>query len=228
MKYTLKAGDSLSSIAKRFLGDARKYPLIAVANHLTRVDMIPVGTELEIPGAASEFAETVAVRVPPASLPGSRLGLLNEQRLAKVHPALAARAKAMVELLAQGGTEILITQGLRTWEEQDALYSKGRTSPPIGKQSIVTNAKGGQSYHNFGLAVDIVVLDSIGKADWDTNHPGWAAAAKTGKSVGLAWGGDWKSFKDLPHFQHTGGLDLGRCRNLYAEGGLAAVWSEVA
>lgn len=153
--------------------------------------------------------------------------LLNQQRLAKVHPALASRANSMIQMLAGSGIPILITQSLRTWEEQDALYAKGRTVAPIGDKFIVTNAKGGQSYHNFGLAVDIVILDAIGKADWDTAHPGWAAAAQAGKSVGLEWGGDWKKFKDLPHFQFTGDLDLPTCRTLYTKGGLPAIWDKV-
>jgi hypothetical protein len=108
------------------------------------------------------------------------------------------------------------------------LYTKGRTVPPIGKKYIVTNAKGGQSYHNFGLAFDVVVLDSIGKADWDVTHPGWTAAAKVGKSFGLEWGGDWKGFKDMPHFQYNAGLSLTSCRALYASGGFAGVWEKVA
>jgi len=151
----------------------------------------------------------------------------SEQRLARVHPALATRARAMVELLAHSGVEILITQGLRTWEEQDALYARGRTVEPIGKKFIVTNAKGGQSFHNFGLAFDIVVLDALGKFDWDASHPGWIAAAKAGKSVGLEWGGDWKTFKDIPHYQYVSGLTLQQCQEAFRSGGLPAVWAEI-
>jgi peptidoglycan L-alanyl-D-glutamate endopeptidase CwlK len=134
----------------------------------------------------------------------------------------------MLDLCAQAGVTLLVTQGLRTWEEQDALHAKGRTVAPIGKKYVVTNAKGGQSYHNFGLAFDIVVLDSVGKANWDATHPGWKTAATIGKSLGLAWGGDWKTFKDTPHFQYTGGLSLPHCRDLYTAGGLPEVWRAVA
>jgi peptidoglycan LD-endopeptidase CwlK len=119
-----------------------------------------------------------------------------------------------------------VTQGLRTWEEQDALYAKGRSVAPLGKKYFVTMAKGGQSYHNFGLAFDIVVLDSVGKADWDPSHAGWKEAAVVGKSLGLEWGGDWKTFKDLPHFQYIGGLPLKTCCELYPSG-LPAVWQRV-
>ena len=162
-----------------------------------------------------------------AGLPGSPASSISQQRLARVHPALAERVRVMAELLAKAGTEIMVTQGLRTWAEQDALYAKGRTAPPIGKKYVVTKARGGESYHNFGLAVDIVVLDALRKADWDVSHPGWAAAGRTGQSVGLEWGGMWKGFKDIPHFQYTGGLGLEQCRELYRAGGLVSVWAKV-
>lgn len=109
----------------------------------------------------------------------------------------------MLDLCAQAEIPILVMQGFRTWEQQDQLYAKGRTIPPLGKQHIVSYAKGGQSYHNFGLALDVVLLDSAGKANWDTEHPSWKRVRDIGKSVGLAWGGDWRTLKDLAHFENT-------------------------
>ena len=97
---------------------------------------------------------------------------------------------------------------------------------PIGRSHIVTNAKGGYSWHNFGLAFDIVVLDALGKGDWNTSHPAWKRVGGLGKSVGLEWGGEWKQLKDLPHFQYTGGLSLSTCRRLGAHG-FAPIWSRV-
>ncbi|TLY39119.1 MAG: LysM peptidoglycan-binding domain-containing protein [Nitrospirae bacterium] len=231
--YTVQAGDTLGKIAKKFYGDARRFSLIVSANLIANPDQLTVGEELiipDVPTSASgepapagmpSFAVTTAVA---AASPTAKL---NEQRLAQVHPLLAIRGRCMIELCAYTGIAVLVTQGLRSWEEQDALYAKGRTVPPIGKKHIVTKAKGGQSYHNFGLAFDIVVLDAVGKADWDVDHPGWKKAGELGKSVGLDWGGDWKSFKDLPHFQYTGGMTLEECRELFPSG-LPAIWSEVS
>ena len=65
----------------------------------------------------------------------------------------------------------------------------------------------------------------MGKADWDTQHPGWVLAADIGRSVRLEWGG--KKLKDLPHFQYTCGLELSACRELFDGGGLPAVWVRV-
>jgi peptidoglycan L-alanyl-D-glutamate endopeptidase CwlK len=123
------------------------------------------------------------------------------------------RAKALLDAAAKAGLAVVVTQGLRTWKEQDALYRRGRTSPPIGKSHIVTNAKGGYSWHNFGLAFDVLLLDALGKGDWDTNHPGWRMLGDLGKKAGLEWGGDWKTLKDFAHFQYSGGVTLAACRS---------------
>lgn len=224
-KYAVKKGDTLGSIAAKLYGDAARYPLIVSANTIANPDRLKVGQELVIPDLETASRAAMAPPAPPGPAPAGTDGI-NGKRLSQLHPAVATRGRAMIELCGQQDVSILVTQGLRTWEEQDALYAKGRTTAPIGKQHIVTNAKGGSSFHNFGLAFDIVILDAIGKADWDTAHPGWKIAAAAGKSVGLEWGGDWKSFKDLPHFQYTGGMKLAECRSLYPEG-LPAIWDKV-
>jgi len=223
--YTIQAGDTLGAVARRFYGNASLFPLIVAANRIDDPDRLSVGTVIVIPDSPGPR---------PATNGGGALALLsartvelNEQRLSKVHPALVTRGRTLVELCAASGVAVLITQGLRSVEEQDQLYAVGRTRPPIGSKFIVTKARGGQSWHNFGLAFDIVILDAIGKANWDTRHPSWLKAAEVGKSLGLGWGGDWKGFKDLPHFQYTGALTLAECRTLYA-GGLQAVWDRVA
>jgi hypothetical protein len=225
--YTVKPGDTLGKIAKRFYGDAARFPLIVTANHIGDPDRLASGSQLVIPEigtpAVTPTASPVVLSPPAGTNPTAKL---NEERLRGLCPSLVTRARAMLDLCAQAGLAILVTQGLRTWEEQDKLYAIGRTVSPIGKNNVVTNAKGGQSYHNFGLAFDIVVLDSVGKADWDTNHPGWNSAARIGKSLGLDWGGDFKSLKDLPHYQYTGGLSLSHCRTVFPSG-LDDLWAEV-
>lgn len=228
VRYNVRPGDTLGKIAQKFYQDAGRFPLIVAANSIRNPDKLTVGLELVIPDSAvassalplpaNETAQPADGRV------GNPTARLNEQRLGQLHPVLAIRGRCMIELCAEAGIAVLVTQGLRTWEEQDALYAIGRTKPPEGK--IVTKAKGGYSYHNFGLAFDIVVLDAVGKADWNTEHPSWQRAAELGKSVGLEWGGDWKSFKDVPHFQYIGGLTTAQCRELFPSG-LQAIWDQV-
>ena len=105
---------------------------------------------------------------------------------------------------------------LRTFAEQDALYAQGRTKAG----SKVTNAKGGQSYHNYGLAIDIVLLidkdknGSFETASWATNEDfdgdksaDWMEIVAIFKRYGYEAGIDWH-FKDAPHFQKTFGKSI--------------------
>jgi LysM repeat protein len=216
--YTIRPGDTLGKIAVRFYRSAAKYPLIVNANQIANPDRLKVDQILVIPDVALSTTHIALPVRPPLSI--------NEQRLSTLHPVVAARGRTLVELAAHAGFAVLVTQGLRTWKEQDILYAKGRKVPPVGKKFIVTNAKGGHSWHNFGLAFDIVILDAVGKADWNTKHPGWKKVGTLGKTVGLEWGGDWTSFKDYPHFQYTCGLSLAKCRELSVKG-LKGLWTKV-
>lgn len=112
---------------------------------------------------------------------------------------------------------------LRTIAEQDALYAQGRTK----KGPVVTNAKGGLSYHNYGLAIDIVlIVDKDGNgsyetAAWDTKSDfdkdgkaDWKEVVTIFKEHGWEWGGDWK-FVDAPHFQKTFGKSVRELLVLY-------------
>jgi hypothetical protein len=222
--HTVKPGDTLGRIARKFYGDASRYPLIVSANRIADPDRLAVGRRLVIPDAdVAGRAFPPGTGPSPDALPARSI---SSQRLDALHPVVRARGSAFLLLCAQAGLSVMVTQGLRSWQEQDALYARGRTLPPIGRKHRVTMAKGGQSYHNFGLAFDIVVLDAVGKADWDVSHPGWRQAGTLGKSVGLEWGGDWTGFKDWPHFQYTGGLSLVQCRSLVPHG-LDTLWQRV-
>jgi len=132
-------------------------------------------------------------------------------RIAKLHPKVRQEVQDMYmhannKILGKG-VRLRFSQGLRTIAEQNDLYAQGRTAPG----NIVTNAKGGSSYHNYGLAFDIVLLyDKDGNgtfetASWDNKDPNWIAVTRYFKSQGWAWGGDFKSFKDYPHFEKTFG-----------------------
>jgi hypothetical protein len=136
----------------------------------------------------------------------------NKQRLSQLQPQVEKAALAALAQAEKEGIDVLITQGLRTYAEQNALYAKGRTAP--GK--IVTNARGGYSYHNFGLAFDICLIED-GKAVWNVNSK-WKRFAAIAKAHGFKWGGDWQNFKDYPHFEMTGGLSLAQCRTKWPNG----------
>lgn len=140
-----------------------------------------------------------------------------------LHPKLADNLSAFLNEAKARGMVVGMHMGLRTWEEQDALYAKGRTTPG----SIVTNAPGGMSWHNYGLAVDIVFKDSKGSWTWNEALD-WDALGTCGKAFGFTWGGDWTKFPDLPHFQMTGKIPSVReAQKILTEKGLDALWSLV-
>lgn len=92
--------------------------------------------------------------------------------------------------------QIIVVQGLRSFEESDALYAQGRTKPG----SIVTNAAAGKSPHNYGLAFDFEMLTN-GKEDWVVG-PNWMKVVEIMKKHGMTWGGDFHSLIDNPHFEN--------------------------
>jgi len=152
----------------------------------------------------------------------------SQQRLALVYPGLSDLIFQLSTLCLQEGFAITVMQGLRTVEEQDALYAQGRTTP--GK--IVTNAQGGHSWHNFGLAVDCAPVEPDGSIDWNAEHPQSKTMERLGVSIGLTSGANWIRIVDAPHFQLTGRFSENapddEVRQLYAAGGLQAVWDEVS
>lgn len=79
-------------------------------------------------------------------------------------------------------------------EEQDQLFKQ------VPK---VTNAKAGQSPHNYlpSFAFDIAFLKPDKSLDWSTINFKRFADIITSISDKIEWGGNWKSFKDRPHFQ---------------------------
>ncbi|MEK3673519.1 M15 family metallopeptidase [Paenibacillus sp. FSL R10-2771] len=142
--------------------------------------------------------------------------LKSMSKIEKLHPVLVAATIALIERCYARGVNIVITQGLRTIAEQDALYAQGRTKPG----QIVTNAKGGTSYHNYGVAIDFALLLNDGRVvSWDNKLDvdkdgisDWMEVVDEANKLGFEWGGDWTSFKDLPHLQMTFGMSTAQLR----------------
>jgi D-alanyl-D-alanine carboxypeptidase. len=124
-----------------------------------------------------------------------------DQRSEKNIRTLAAEAqplaRELIEKAVLAGINVKIISGHRTYEEQDKIYAQGRTS----KGQIVTQARGGYSWHNFGLAFDIGIFSDDGKTYYG-EHKDYARVGVIGEKIGLEWGGRWK-FKDEPHFQYN-------------------------
>lgn len=118
----------------------------------------------------------------------------SEKIIATLLPEVQPFARALVHKANANGVTIKILSGLRTYEEQDALYAQGRTAPG----NKVTNAKGGFSNHNFGIAFDIGVFEGT---KYLGESPKYKAIGVLGMELGLEWGGNWKTIVDQPHFQ---------------------------
>lgn len=127
------------------------------------------------------------------------------RNVSQLHPELQKKVEQLKILCQQNGITIGISECVRTVAEQDALYAKGRTMP--GK--IVTKAKGNtySSMHQWGVAFDFYLkmdVDGDGSVSDDAFNNStdlFNKVGNIGQSIGLEWGGAWKSMKDLPHFQ---------------------------
>jgi peptidoglycan L-alanyl-D-glutamate endopeptidase CwlK len=129
--------------------------------------------------------------------------MINSRSLGDLLPPVQQRVVQFLSLAKEAGIDLIVTSTYRDAASQEALYAQGRTKP--GR--IVTNAKAGQSWHNWRCAIDVVPVRN-GKPVWDAKDPIWQTVGQLGKQAGLEWAGDWKRFKEFPHFQYTGGLTL--------------------
>ena len=145
--------------------------------------------------------------------------------LSELHPQVEAMCRTFMAGCAAKGLDVLITCTYRSRAEQDELYAQGRTKP--GK--IVTNAKGGQSSHNFtmggkpaSLAFDIVPLRH-GKPVWGVTGDGmddnptdddrddlelWQRIREVAETAGLASASRWKTMREWPHFEIQGAAEM--------------------
>jgi peptidoglycan LD-endopeptidase CwlK len=168
------------------------------------------------------------VPVPPAEpFPAPEITGV-DARSARNIQTLNPKVRGYFEAIVHKGTAIarnlgadsyVLIGGSRTYAEQNALYAQGRTSG--GK--VVTNARGGYSNHNFGIAGDFGVFGS-GGAYLDNSNPALASrihksvAAWATENLPIEWGGNWSTFKDEPHYQFKTGLSTSQMRAKIAAG----------
>ncbi|MGL6108268.1 MAG: M15 family metallopeptidase [Fusobacteriaceae bacterium] len=144
---------------------------------------------------------------------------ISKKRIEQLHPFIKQDVEDIVQILnttvLTRKAKVRIAWGLRTFAEQDELYKK------VPK---VTNAKGGDSVHNYGLAVDIVMIINGKEASWDTKKDwdedsiaDWDEVVYMFKEYGFTWGGDWKKFSDKPHFEKTNKLTLAQIKDKYTK-----------
>ncbi len=144
-----------------------------------------------------------------------------EKNISPLMPPAQQIARRFMKAATAFRLRVSILSGTRTYAEQDALYAIGRTAQVNRKP--VTNAKGGRSNHDFGIAWDVGLFDGNGryldgktKGD-DAAYKDLAALVKE-KRTGIEWGGDWKSFIDLPHYQMATGKSADAVRTTFEAG----------
>ena len=123
---------------------------------------------------------------------------------ADLDPEFRRKLELFEKRLLESGIRVKLVSGYRSFEEQNRLYALGRTKPG----GIVTKARGGYSWHNFGLAADYAFI-SGGQLTWDGP---WKIFGRIARECGLEWGGDWRKFPDRPHVQWRRGKTLAEMR----------------
>jgi hypothetical protein len=147
-------------------------------------------------------------------------------------PFAGLLAEFELELFNQG-LPFYLFEGFRSWDRQDLLYAQGRTTP--GK--IVTKARAGRSWHNYGLAADYVldgVVEKPGiqwswelKADLNADDRNdWLQMAEIAVAHGLEAAWFWATFPEAPHVQATYGMTLTEAYQIHQAGGIEAVWQK--
>ena len=157
---------------------------------------------------------------------------ISQSRLSLVHPIL----DAIVGLLVldfeeqEPGDTLIVVQGLRSWALQEKLWLQGRdgSGKVIDPGKVVTHAPPGYSWHEFGLAVDVVPKSLITIQGWQPTSPLWNLIATLGMQRGLASGSCWHH-QDLPHLQITGKFGVtpdDSVRQMYLNNGgrLQPIW----
>jgi peptidoglycan L-alanyl-D-glutamate endopeptidase CwlK len=139
----------------------------------------------------------------------------NSRDLDDLLPEVASRARAFLAAAKAYGIDLLVTSTYRDHAAQDALYAQGRSTPGMR----VTNARPGESWHNWRRALDAVPIRN-GKPVWTTTgHDAalWARVGKLGEAAGLEWAGRWRgNLREMAHFQYTGGATLAELQAQHA------------
>jgi peptidoglycan L-alanyl-D-glutamate endopeptidase CwlK len=152
---------------------------------------------------------------------------ISEDRIKLLHPSIRTEVTELIDKIEAAmpvSMKIRVVQGLRTIEEQNNLYAQGRTIPG----PVVTKARGGKSYHNYGLAIDFCIMydkdnnGSFESLSWDIFYDhdkngkrDWLQVVDVFKQMGYKYGGDWISIKDYPHLEKSFGYTVSQLFEKY-------------
>lgn len=150
-----------------------------------------------------------------------------KKHINQLHPEIQTATKNMMVNLYNKGVKTEIVCSVRTSAEQDRLYNIGRDSEGNVVGAVVTYVKGGESFHNFGLAFDVEVYNKNGKKNWDSKSVDWQTVVAEGQVQGFEAGATWKNFNDFPHFQNAFNLSTKQLRDRLVNNQMQGGWVSV-
>ncbi len=150
-----------------------------------------------------------------------------KKHINQLHPEIQTATKNMMVNLYNKGVKTEIVCSMRTSAEQDRLYNIGRDSEGNVVGEVVTYVKGGESFHNFGLAFDVEVYNKDGKKNWDSKSVDWQTVVAEGQVQGFEAGATWKDFNDFPHFQNAFNLSTKQLRDRLVNNQMQGGWVSV-
>lgn len=161
------------------------------------------------------------------------LSVRSQKNLTQLYPDFGLRIACVIRsVYEKTGLGLQISEGIRNYRRQNQLFETGRKSPG----AIVTNAKGGESPHHYGIAADLIFtgadpyLERLKKSSKEGARKAeayWLTVGETLEEQGCEWGGRWKGLGDKPHGQITYGLSISQMQRIFeTKRDLAAVWAE--
>lgn len=136
----------------------------------------------------------------------------SERHIASLQLGAQEAARLLLKRVRKAGLDARVISGTRGYAEQNRLFRQGRYGNAGDR---VTNARGGRSNHNFGIAWDIGLFDA---GRYITERAAYDRAAEVGLTGTLEWGGAWSRFPDRPHYQIATGLSVGSVRTRFETG----------
>jgi peptidoglycan L-alanyl-D-glutamate endopeptidase CwlK len=194
------------------LGDKREKILNLVKDAITRIEQVKSSVVEKKPLIAKQAAQQLFANIEQINAlvyPHTAVTPRPYNEIAgELHEAIRPKVQCLDKAAKEQGITIVYTEAYRSIESQNEIYQQGRTKPG----PIITKAQGGQSLHNYGLAVDI--MDS--KKGLNLNEDVWQSLGEMGNRCGLSWGGSWNTFPDRPHFEFRNGLSITKISQMCA------------
>lgn len=166
-------------------------------------EIVSVSTIQNNWGKTSKGWISMSYATPVNNIPSAATNVIND--IGYLHPKVQELCFKLLDKCAEEGLNVGVFETYRTDERQQYLYTQGNTTVKT------------RGAHGFCVAFDIVCKDSKGNWTWDTSDKivknTFYRVGELGQSLGLEWGGAWKTFVDLPHFQYLGGITLANYQN---------------